>query len=101
MPSPLRRSGSGLLQIPRPGLLSSPNSAGLDPLGPSRVVLSTRQSSRSLRPCSFAPPRFDANLSIDAGEFASPLLWRLAGTGLTPADRSALRRAHHCLNSEI
>src|SRR6266849_5284361 len=50
MPSPLRRSGSGLLQNPEPGLLSSPNSAGLDPLGPSRGVLSTRQSSRSLRP---------------------------------------------------
>src|SRR6266851_6071443 len=50
MPSPLRRSGSGLLQIPWPGLLSSPKSAGLDPLGPSRGVLSTRQSSRSLRP---------------------------------------------------
>src|SRR6266581_291770 len=31
----------------------------------------------------------------------SPLLWRLAGAGLTPADRSALCRAHHCLNSEI
>src|SRR6266702_7607637 len=50
MPSPLRRSGSGLLQIPRPGLLPSPKNAGLGPLGPSRVVLSTRQSSRSLRP---------------------------------------------------
>jgi hypothetical protein len=40
----------------------------------------------------------DADLSIDAGEFASPLLWRLAGAGLTPADRSTLRRAHHYLN---
>src|SRR5713226_7127244 len=29
----------------------------------------------------------------------SPLLWRLAGAGLTPADRSALCRAHHYLNS--
>jgi len=26
-----------------------------------------------------------------AGEFPSPLLWRLAGTGLTPVDRLALR----------
>src|SRR5919198_5708685 len=50
MPSPLRRSGSGMLQNPEPGLLSSPNSAGLDPLDPSRVVLSTRQSSHPLRP---------------------------------------------------
>src|SRR6266516_4171392 len=50
MPSHLRRRGSGLLQNPEPGLLSSPNSAGLDPLGPSRVVLSTRPSSCSLRP---------------------------------------------------
>src|SRR5713226_1930805 len=50
MPSPVRRSGSGLLQIPRPGLLPSPYYAGLGPLGPSRVVLSTRQSSLSLRP---------------------------------------------------
>ncbi|SRR5216683_200317 len=50
MPPPLRRSGSGLLQNPWPGLLSSPKSAGLGPLGPSRVVLSTRQSSRLLRP---------------------------------------------------
>jgi hypothetical protein len=50
MPTPLRRSGSGLLQIPRPGLLPSPNYAWLGPLGPSRVVLSTRQSSLSLRP---------------------------------------------------
>src|SRR5487761_1202312 len=50
MPSPLRRSGSGLLQIPWPGLLSSPKNAGLDPLGPSRGVLSTRQSSLPLRP---------------------------------------------------
>ena len=47
---PVRRSGSGLLQIPRPGLLPSPYYAGLGRLGPSRVVLSTRQSSLSLRP---------------------------------------------------
>jgi hypothetical protein len=48
--------------------------------------------------CSYAPPRFDADLSIDAGEFASPLLWRLAGAGLTPADRSALCWAHYFSN---
>src|SRR6266849_4242105 len=50
MPPPVRRSGSGLLQIPRPGLLPSPRYAGFGPLGPLRVVLSTRQSSLSLRP---------------------------------------------------
>src|SRR5487761_976008 len=50
MPPPVRRSGSGLLQIPRPGLLPSPHYAGFGPLGPLRVVLSTRQSSLSLRP---------------------------------------------------
>src|SRR5713101_5071489 len=50
MPSPLRRGGSRLLQNPRPGLLPSPKSTGLGPLGPSRVVLSTRQSSPTLRP---------------------------------------------------
>jgi hypothetical protein len=37
MPSPLRRSGSGLLQNPEPGLLPSPKSGGFGPLGPSRV----------------------------------------------------------------
>src|SRR5487761_1574509 len=52
----------------------------------------------SVTACSFAPPRFDAGLSPDAGEFASPLLWRLAGAGLTPADRSALCRAHRSSN---
>jgi hypothetical protein len=41
--------------------------------------------------CSFAPPRFDAGLSPDVGEFATPLLWRLAGAGLAPAGRLALR----------
>jgi len=50
MPSPLRRSGSGLLQNPRPGLLPSPHPSRLGPLGPSRAFVSTRQSSRSLRP---------------------------------------------------
>jgi len=28
---------------------------------------------------------------IDVGEFASQLLWRIAGVGLTPAGRLALR----------
>jgi len=41
--------------------------------------------------CSSAPSRFNAGLSPDAGEFASRLLWRLAGAGLTPAGRLALR----------
>src|SRR5579863_6999246 len=50
MPPLVRRSGSGLLQNPRPGLLPSPHYAGFGPLGPLRVVLSTRQSSLSLRP---------------------------------------------------
>src|SRR5215470_10292259 len=50
MPPPLRRSGSGLLQNPRPGLLPSPDFPRLGPLGPSRVGSSTRQSSRSLQP---------------------------------------------------
>jgi hypothetical protein len=61
MPSPIRRSGSGLLQNPRPGLLPSPISAGLGPLDPLRVHVSTRQSSTSLRPAALfhlpsAPP---------------------------------------------
>src|SRR5256885_2840779 len=50
MPSPIRRKGSGLLQIPRPGLLPSPRESRLGPLVPLRVEFSTRQSSRSLRP---------------------------------------------------
>ena len=71
MPSPLRRRGSRLLQIPRPGLLSSPNSARLDPLGPLRGVLSTRQSSLHVAACSSASPRFDARFSADAGGWLS------------------------------
>src|SRR6266542_710176 len=50
MPTPLRRSGSGLLQNPWPGLLPSPREARLGPLVPLRVNISTRQSSLSLRP---------------------------------------------------
>src|SRR5216684_3305565 len=40
--------------------------------------------------CSYAPPRFDARLSPDAGELASGLLWRFARAGLSPAGRLAL-----------
>src|SRR5215471_9975700 len=61
MPTPLRRRGSGLLQNPRPGMLPSPVSPRLDPLGPLRDRFSTRQSSGSLRPAALfhlpsAPP---------------------------------------------
>src|SRR5215469_184693 len=61
MPTPLRRRGSGLLQNPRPGMLPSPVSPSLDPLGPLRDRFSTRQSSGSLRPAALfhlpsAPP---------------------------------------------
>ncbi len=53
--------GSGLLQIPRPGLLPSPHPTGLGPLGPLRDKFSTRQGSVSLRPAALlhlpsAPP---------------------------------------------
>src|SRR5665213_217796 len=50
MPSPLRRSGSGLLQNPRPGLLPSPKGPRLGPLFPLRDGLATQKSSLSLRP---------------------------------------------------
>ena len=40
--------------------------------------------------CGYAPPRFDARLSPDAGELASGLLWRFARAGLSPAGRLAL-----------
>src|SRR5262249_7035787 len=55
MPTPLRRSGSGLLQNPRPGLLPSPHPTGLGPLGPSPDFLSTRHGSVSLRPSALFP----------------------------------------------
>jgi hypothetical protein len=67
MPSPLRRSGSGRLQNPRPRLRPSPNLTGLGPLGPSRGCLSARQRSRHATACNFASPRFDARLSPNAG----------------------------------
>src|SRR6266516_5948226 len=81
MPPPLRRSGSGLLQNPRPGLLPSPKSAGLGPLGPSRVVLSTRQSSPKLRPAASlllasAP---DSHPTLE-GDFRAPLAACPGGT---------------------
>ena len=40
--------------------------------------------------CRYAPPRFNARLSPNAGEFASGLLWRFARAGLSPAGRLAL-----------
>src|SRR5579859_3019658 len=98
MPSPLRRRGSVLLQDHGHGLLPSRNNATLGPLGPLRGVLSTRQSSLHVAACNSASPRFDARLSANAGEFAFGLPWRLARAGLPPANRSALRRAHHYLN---
>src|SRR6266849_8218095 len=90
MPPPLRRSGSRLLQNPRPGLLPSPTTPGLGPLDPLRELVSTRWSSFSVAACSYAPPRFDTRLSPDAGELASGLLWRFARAGLSPAGRLAL-----------
>lgn len=39
---PLRRSGSGLLQIPPPGLLPSSSAPRLGPLEPSRENLTSR-----------------------------------------------------------
>src|SRR6266849_2486597 len=81
MPSPLRRSGSGLLQNPEPGLLSSPNSAGLDPLGPSRGVLSTRQSSPKLRPAAslLLASTPDSHLTPEV-DFRAPLVACPGGT---------------------
>src|SRR6266699_471854 len=81
MPPPLRRSGSGLLQNPRPGMLPSPKSAGLGPLGPSRVVLSTRQSSPKLRPAASlllaSAPDSHQTLEVD---FRAPLVACPGGT---------------------
>src|SRR6266702_7953945 len=81
MPPPLRRSGSGLLQNPEPGLLPSPKSAGLGPLGPSRVVLSTRQSSPKLRPAASlllaSAPDSHPTLEVD---FRAPLAACPGGT---------------------
>jgi hypothetical protein len=51
--------------------------------------------------CSCTPSRFVARLSPDAGEFPSPLLWRLAGAGLTPAGRLALTWARRNANQRI
>src|SRR6266852_74343 len=81
MPPPLRRSGSGLLQNPEPGLLPSPKSAGLGPLGPLRVVLSTRQSSPKLRPAASlllaSTPDSHPTLEVD---FRAPLVACPGGT---------------------
>jgi hypothetical protein len=69
MPSPLRRSGSGLLQNPWPGILPSPTPSGLGPLVPSRGFVSTRQSSISLRPAALfllaSPPGFRLRPEVD------------------------------------
>src|SRR5712692_2363574 len=81
MPPPLRRRGSRLLQNPRPGLLSSPKSAGLDPLGPLRGVLSTRQSSRSLRPAaSFLLASAPGSRPTPEVDFRAPLAVCPGGT---------------------
>src|SRR5919198_1862911 len=61
MPPPVRRRGSGLLQIPRPRLLPSPCVPGLGPLA---SELSTRQGSPALRP---------AALLLLASTLGSPL----------------------------
>ena|SRR5487761_164406 len=81
MPPPLRRSGSGLLQNPRPGLLPSPKSAGLGPLGPSRVVLSTRQSSPTLRPAAslLLASTLGSRLTLEV-DFRAPLVACPGGT---------------------
>src|SRR5712691_11989718 len=81
MPPPLRRSGSRLLQNPEPGLLPSPKSAGLGPLGPSRVVLSTRQSSPKLRPAAslLLASTPDSHLTLEV-DFRAPLVACPGGT---------------------
>src|SRR5579859_1383809 len=81
MPPPLRRSGSGLLQNPRPGLLPSPKSTGLGPLGPSRVVLSTRQSSPTLRPAAsfLLASTLGSRLTLEV-DFRAPLAACPSGT---------------------
>src|SRR6266511_4028733 len=81
MPPPLRRSGSGLLQNPWPGLLPSPKSAGLGPLGPSRVVLSTRQSSPMLRPTAslLLASTLGSRLTLEV-DFRAPLVACPGGT---------------------
>src|SRR5713101_6522624 len=81
MPSPLRRSGSRLLQNPRPGLLPSPKSTGLGPLGPSRVVLSTRQSSPTLRPAAslLLASTLGSRLTLEV-DFRAPLAACPGGT---------------------
>src|SRR6266511_2529015 len=81
MPPPLRRSGSGLLQNPWPGLLPSPLIAGLGPLGPSLVVLATRQSSPMLRPTAslLLASTLGSRLTLEV-DFRAPLVACPGGT---------------------
>src|SRR5215471_16864985 len=107
MPPPLRRSGSRLLQNPRPGLLPSPITPGLGPLVPLRELVSTRQSSCSLRPAgmlllastpgshrtpensllgsSGGLPRRDSHPLVD---------WPLTGHAACPSSARAERHVH-------
>src|ERR1700730_14150552 len=100
MPPLVRRSGSGLLQNPRPGLLPSPRYAGFGPLGPLRAVLSTRQSSLSLRPAAalllasspgshptpeIVLPRSSGG--VGGGAPPPPVVWPLSGHDVTRTSR--------------
>lgn len=80
------RSGSGLLQIPRPGLLPSPHPTGLGPLCPYGIKFSTRQISLSLRPAASlllaSPPRSHRTLEVD---FGAPLAACPGGTHTRPS----------------
>jgi hypothetical protein len=67
MPSPIRRSGSEVLQNHGLGLLPSPKPAGLGPLDPLRVSTFDAAEFAFATACSFASPRFDARVSPDAG----------------------------------
>src|ERR1700730_5872141 len=100
MPPPVRRSGSGLLQNPRPGLLPSPRYAGFGPLGPLRAVLSTRQSSLSLRPAAAlllasspgSHPTPEILTSRPSGGWGvrdshPPVVWPLSGHDVTRTSR--------------
>ena len=79
--APASQNRAGLLQNPRPGLLPSPKSAGLGPLGPSRVVLSTRQSSPTLRPAAslLLASTLGSHLTLEV-DFRAPLVACPGGT---------------------
>src|ERR1700692_154487 len=100
MPPPVRRRGAGLLQNPRPGLLPSPRYAGFGPLGPLRAVLSTRQSSLSLRPAAAlllasspgSHPTPENLLPPSSGGLRGrashpPVVWPLSGHDVTRTSR--------------